>query len=137
MSYKPSKETPDLIPYFTVRDAENSIKFYQDAFGFEAATVSKDENGNIMHVEMKRGPVIIMFCPEGAWGPSKSPKTLGVNMPLNLYMYCENVDALYAQAIKNGAQSKMEPNDAFWGDRHCAVTDIDGYEWSFGTCLNK
>lgn len=147
MSYKPSKETPDLIPYLIVRDAEASIKFYRDAFGFEAGTISKDDKGNIMHVEMTRGPVLIMFCPEGAFEsagkdantrtPVKAPKTQGITMPINLYMYCEDTNKLYAQAIKNGAISKMEPNDAFWGDRYCAVTDIDGYEWSFGTFLNK
>jgi uncharacterized glyoxalase superfamily protein PhnB len=50
-------------------------------------------------------------------------------------LYCDDVDALYKQATSNGAQSKMEPNDAFWGDRVCQVIDPDGYLWMFAKSL--
>jgi uncharacterized glyoxalase superfamily protein PhnB len=75
-----------------------------------------------------------MFCPEGAFGiPKKAPVTLGIIVPLSMYVCCEDTDALYQKAMATGAKSVMEPHDSFWGDRFCSVTDPDGYEWGFGT----
>jgi uncharacterized glyoxalase superfamily protein PhnB len=134
-SYKPD-HLPHLIPYLVVKNIDESVKFYQEAFGFKLVDMSYDENKKPLHVEMKRDGAYIMFCQEGAFGsPQKAPITQGMMMPLNLYVYCEDVDALYNQAIKNGAISRMVPEDRFWGDRMCAVADPNHYEWSFGTHL--
>ena len=137
MSFKPD-HLPTLIPYLSVRNAQDAINFYQKAFGFELTSSSKDESGEPAHAEMKRGDAVIMFAGEGKFGSAgQAPITLGVRPSTNIYVYCEDVDALYKQAIQAGAKSLMEPNDAFWGDRMCCVVDLDGYEWSFGTYLNK
>ena len=134
---------PQLSPYFTVSDAAKAIEFYKNAFGFIVTEGVKDEKGNYNHVSMKKEDAIIMFAPEGAWedkswgDPKKTPKNLGVRLPINMYIYCEDVDALYKQAIKNGAKSLAEPNDSFWGDRFCTLLDIDGYEWLFAHMLKK
>ena len=138
MSQRPYKPEgiSGLFPYLTVRDAEKSIDFYSNAFGFTLSSQpGKDEQGKIQHAEMKFGKdVSIMFAPEGAWGaPRKTPVALGVAPSLVLYIYCEDVDALYKQAMANGAQSTMPPNDGFWGDRICSLIDPDGHEWMFAT----
>lgn len=133
--YKP-EGIPQLFPYLTVKDAEKSIDFYEKAFGFKLSSEpGKDENCKIQHAEMKFGnDVSIMFAPEGAWGsPRKTPAALGITPSMTLYIYCEDVDALYKQAITHGAQSTMEPNDGFWGDRICNLVDPDGHEWMFAT----
>ena len=137
MSFK-RPHCPQLSPYLTVKDAEKAIKFYQQAFGFELIDAARDEKGAISHVEMKKGDAMLMFCPEGAFGaPKKSPVTSGITMPLNFYVYCENTDQLYEQALKCNAKSVMAPNDGFWGDRFCVVLDPDGYEWGFATYLGR
>jgi PhnB protein len=134
-SYKP-QGVPDLIPYLTVQNAEQSIKFYKEAFGFEVIQLGHGEGNEITHVEMRKAEVIIMFCPEGAFGNiNKAPITQNIIMPLSMYIYCVDVDKLYQQAIKVGAISKMIPSIGFWGDRFCTLLDIDGYEWSFATYL--
>jgi len=136
--YKP-KNMPGLIPYMTVQDAAKAIEFYKNAFGFEEVGVSYDDNKKPVHVEMRLHDALIMFAPEGVYGmDNKSPIGSGIKaMPLNLYVYCKDVDALYDKAIKAGAKSKMAPNDGFWGDRYCALVDPDGYEWSFATHLGR
>ena len=137
MSFKP-ENMPQLSPYMVVVDAKASIDFYKKAFGFEIDYISKDDNANPQHVSMKKNDAFIMFCPEGAFGiTKKSPVNQAVQMPINMYVYCENTDALYKQAIAAGAKSVMEPQDAFWGDRFCTVLDPDNYEWSFATTLKK
>ena len=121
-----------------VVDAKASIDFYEKAFGFEIDYVSKDENNNIQHVSMKKDDAFIMFSPEGSFGDTKkSPVNQNVQMPINMYVYCKNTDALYKQAITAGAKSVVEPQDSFWGDRFCTVLDLDNYEWAFATVLKK
>ena len=135
--FKP-KDSPALMNYFTVADAAKAIEFYQKAFGFTLRSSSPDEQGKICHGEMTKGEALVMFCAEGSYDcKDKSPKNLGITMPLTIYIYVEDVDKLYEQAMKNGAISKVEPNDGFWGDRFCGLTDPDGYEWMFATHLNN
>lgn len=138
MSNRPYKPhgLPGLLPYLTVRNAEKAVAFYKEAFGFELSSIpAKDEQGHIEHAEMKFGEdVIVMFAPEGAFGsPRKAPISQGVPTSLVLYIYCADVDALYKQAIEHGAQSTIEPNNGFWGDRFCGLIDPDGHEWMFAT----
>jgi PhnB protein len=131
---------PALLPYMTVKNAEASVEFYEKAFGFALSSPpSRDEKGQIQHAEMKFGEDIsIMFAPEGAWGsPRKTPNSLGVMPSLSLYVYCEDVDSFYKNAVANGAKSTMEPNDAFWGDRFCTLVDPDGHEWVFATNIGE
>ena len=131
-SYKPNN-LPDLIPYLIVKDANKSLDFYTKAFGFEIVN-KMEEEGKLQHVEMRKNDIVIMFCPEGAMGMNtKAPVTKGVEESISLYCYVEDVDAFYANAIKHGARSDMPPDDRFWGDRMCALTDHDGYKWSFAT----
>jgi uncharacterized glyoxalase superfamily protein PhnB len=37
------------------------------------------------------------------------------------------VDSVYAELVKAGATSTMEPWDAHWGQRYATVKDLDGY----------
>lgn len=138
MTTRPFKPNgiPRLFPYLTVKDAQRSIDFYTKAFGFQTSSdPACDEQGNITHVEMKFGEdAVIMFAPEGSWGSTrKAPVSLKVQPSLVLYTYCEDVDALYQQAMINGAVSVMKPETMFWGDRCCSLTDPDGHEWMFAT----
>jgi len=129
---------PQLSPYLTVSDGTKSIDFYRNAFGFEIEDEVKDDAGKPMHVSMRKQDAYIMFSPEGAYGGAKkTPVNLGVTMPINMYVYCEDTDELYKQAVAYGATTIMEPQDSFWGDRFCAVSDIDGYEWCFATVLKQ
>lgn len=137
MNFKP-KNVPQLSPYMTVIDAQKSMDFYKKAFDFEVNEVVNDDKGHPQHVSMRKGEALIMFCPEGAYGiTKKSPKTQRIEMPINMYIYCEDVDKLYMQALSYGAISLITPQDSFWGDRFCSMLCIDNYEWSFATLLNK
>ena len=137
MSFKP-ENMPQLSPYMVVVDAKASIDFYKKAFGFEVDYIAKDESNNIQHVSMKKDAAFIMFSPEGSFGDTKkSPVNQNIQMPINMYVYCENTDDLYRQAVTAGAKSVIEPQDSFWGDRFCTVLDPDNYEWAFATLLKK
>ncbi len=137
MTDRPAKpaDMPWLTPYLTVRDAEKSLDFYTRAFGFEAGMEPmRDSSGKINHAEMRYREAYIMMAPEGVWGgTSQAPVTSGTEVPLGLYVYCDDVDGFYKNAVDQGAESVDEPNDMFWGDRMCTLRDPDGYVWSFAT----
>lgn len=135
-----------LTPYLTVRDAEAAMKLYQAAFGFEPAIVMPGPGGKPLHVDMTyRGKTVVMFSPEDApWGGDmKAPASSGAQEPVGFYLYCDNVDALYKQALAAGCEaaasgdSKVGPEDMFWGDRIATVRDPDGYRWTLATKVGE
>jgi uncharacterized glyoxalase superfamily protein PhnB len=63
----------------------------------------------------------------------RPPGTQGVRCPISLYVYCEDVDALFERAIAAGAREIKPPQDQFYGDRTCVLEDKDGYWWNFAT----
>jgi uncharacterized glyoxalase superfamily protein PhnB len=128
---------PWLTPYLTVREARTAIAFFEAAFGFRVRDSVQDD-GAVMHVEMTyQDQLIVMFAPEGAFGSAaKTPKSAGATAPQSFYLYVDNVDAVYARAIKAGAKSLSEPQDQFWGDRFAQIEDPDGYRWALACHLS-
>jgi len=45
------------------------------------------------------------------------------------YLYVEDVDSLYKQAVDAGSKSVVEPSNQFYGDRHSAIEDPEGNQW--------
>ena len=127
--WKP-KGWPQLIPALTVADPKKSIEWYKKAFGFELEGEPMEMDGKIMHAELRLGEAKIMLGGEGC-GDLRSPKTAGIRPGNSFYIYCENPDSIYDRALKAGAKSEAEPEDMFWGDRACRLTDPDGYVWWF------
>lgn len=137
MSKRPPKQQgyPWLIPYLIVKDADAAIAFYQKAFGFETKMAMPMKDGKTGHVEMLWKDTMIMFgpvCESNEW-PHKPPVMSKVTSPISLYVYCDDVDALYARAVAAGAKGIKPPQDQFYGDRNCVLEDPDEYWWNFAT----
>jgi uncharacterized glyoxalase superfamily protein PhnB len=50
-----------------------------------------------------------------------------------MYVYCDDVDALFNRAVAAGAKAIRPPADMFYGDRVCTVEDPNHYLWTFAT----
>ena len=125
---------PWITPYLTVKDIEASLNFYEAAFGFERQYDTPNSDGSITHARMTWQDGSIMIGPEGAYGgTSRAPVTSGMESPISLYVYCDDVDALAQRAAAAGATMKFPPMDMFWGDRCCMLVDINGLAWNFAT----
>jgi uncharacterized glyoxalase superfamily protein PhnB len=123
-----------MMPCLVVKDGDAALDFYQRAFGFEKRLAIPGPDGRLKHGEMAWQDTAFMFSPESTEGcPAKSPATSGVPSPMGLYIYCNDVDALFARATAAGAKPVMPPQNMFWGDRMCSVSDPDGHNWSFAT----
>jgi uncharacterized glyoxalase superfamily protein PhnB len=115
------------------------MTFYEKAFGFSPGEVMRGTDGKVTHCGMRyQGRDLVMFAPEGAWGSSaKTPAHMGVDLPSSFYVYCEDVDALAAQAKNAGAKVEEDLADQFWGDRTVFLKDPDGYGWMFATKVGE
>jgi uncharacterized glyoxalase superfamily protein PhnB len=129
---------PWVTPYLTVRNSAAAMAFYQRAFGFEKRVAMTQPDGTLGHAEVSWREGVIMFGPEGGNGGScRAPVSLGVVSPVSLYVYCEDVDALFARATEAGAKAELAPQDMFWGDRMCKLVDPDGHVWHFATHVGQ
>lgn len=127
-----------ISPYIIVSDVDRAADFYKEAFGFEKNHLVAGEDNTSWHAEMQYKDHLIMFGKAGAYGgKTQSPNETGIESPINLYLYCEDVDAFYERALQAGAKSLSEPEDTFWQDRMCRLQDPDGYVWCFATYLGE
>ena len=130
---------PWLSPYLIADDVDHLLSFCQKAFGFTPDERVKGDDGKTWHASMRyRDQVVMMGKINEAEAKNKkanfhSPKVSGVECPIGLYLYVDDVDVFYKHAVANGAKSIDAPQDMFWGDRVCRLQDPEGYLWSFGT----
>lgn len=115
----------------TMTDMKSAMTFYKKAFGFKTRGILKGPDGKPVHVEMTLRDTVLMMGPETP-GWNKSAKTLG-GTPFTLYLYVEDVDRVFARALKLGATQRMPVSDMFWGDRCGNLIDPEGYSWSLGS----
>ncbi len=130
------KPVPDgyhtATPYLTVRGAAEAIDFYQRAFGAQELFRMPGPNGKIMHAEILVGDSHIMLADESAASGSQAPPALN-GTPVGIFLYMEDVDKTFKQAVKAGAKETLPVQNMFWGDRFGRLTDPFGHKWMLAT----
>jgi PhnB protein len=121
-----------ITPYLVVNDAARAIDFYKRAFGAQEKMRMDSPGGKIAHAELKIGDSIIMLSDEMPGTGARSPRSLG-GSAASVFLYVENVDTVFKQAVSAGAKADAEPSDMFWGDRYGKITDPFGHQWSLAT----
>lgn len=134
VNWKPSNWVGSLAPHLVVKDAPKAIEFYKKAFNAQEIMRMPGPGGKIMHAEIQIGDAIVMLGDEAPemGCEMKSPVTLN-GTPVTIFLYVQDVDKFYDQAVKAGAKAVMPPQDMFWGDRYGNLTDPFGHTWSFAT----
>jgi PhnB protein len=113
-----------VTPYLHPRGAENLIDFLKNAFGAEEAARFQSPDGVIQNAKVGIGDSVIeMGEAHGEWQP----------MPAAIYVYVEDVDALYQRALRAGAISMQPPANQPYGDRTAHVQDPHGNVWYLAT----
>jgi PhnB protein len=118
--------------YLTLNDAARAIDFYKRAFGAQEVMRMKGPDGKIGHAEIKIGDSVIMLADEMPGSGSRSPQSLG-GTTAGIFLYVENADAVFNQAVAAGAKVDAPLADMFWGDRYGRVKDPFGHSWSVAT----
>lgn len=120
-------------PYLIAKDAASAIEFYKKAFGATERERIADASGAIRHAEFMIGDSPFMITDENPDYPAwLSPQSRG-GSPVHIYLYVEEVDAVFKQAISCGATELLPVQDQFYGDRSGGVTDPFGHVWYIAT----
>ncbi|MDJ0807912.1 MAG: VOC family protein [Gammaproteobacteria bacterium] len=126
----PPAGMPRITPYLFYRDVRAALVWLHRTFGFEVKGEPLEMQEGMLHAEMGYQDGFMMMGTPSEERGAKSPHELsGIHQ--SLYIYVDDVDAHYRQALAEGATTLTEPMDMFWGDRMYAVKDLEGHHWSF------
>lgn len=125
-----------ITPYMIIQNAGDAIEFYKKVFGATESMRIADEDGKIRHAEIRIGGSPVMIVDEFQGSPYvRSPHALG-GASVHLYLYVEDVDSLFQQAVAAGAQVLKPLKDNDDGDRRGGLTDPFGHVWWIAACIN-
>ena len=130
------KTIPDgyhsVTPYLSIKGASDAIEFYKKAFDAIELFRLDMPGGIIGHAEIQIGNSRIMIadpCDDVSFG---DPKALS-GTTVGLYVYVNDVDAMYSQAVDAGAKAVKLVEDQFYGDRIGTIEDPYGHRWFLAT----
>ena len=121
-----------ITPYLVMENAGAWLKFVEKAFDAETTFLLKHESGKdagkVMHATTKIGDSNIMFSEVMENYPPVTTM---------LYLYVDDVDSIYKQAVNAGAVSVREPRTEFYGDRAGCVKDKWNNTWWIATHVEE
>ncbi len=118
-----------ITPYLVADDVTSLIHFLKKVFDAELrGETTIREDGSIQHVEMQIGDSVVMM---GEPAEETAP------MPAMLYVYVDDCDATYKDALAAGATSIREPAVYPHGDRYGGIKDPTGNIWWVVTHVGK
>lgn len=133
MSTKPFPEDqPRVTPYLCVDGAAAGIDFYVAVLGASETMRMAGSDGRIHHAELRIGDSVVMVADEFPDLGFRGPRSIG-GTPVNLYVYVEDVDAVFAEALSRGATEVSAVKDEFYGDRVGHFEDPFGHRWHVAT----
>jgi PhnB protein len=113
-----------VTPYFHAQGAGRMIDFLKQAFGAQEVASFKSPEGTVHHASLKVGDSMVELGEaHGQFQP----------MPTAIYMYVNDTDEVYRQAVQAGGISTMPPTDQPYGDRNAWVDDPFGNSWYIAT----
>lgn len=122
-----------LTPSLTVKDAAVAIDFYGRAFGaVEVSRATAPDGKRVWHCELQIGDSRLMLMDEFPEHGGHAPAASGA-VGFSIWLYVDDVDAVFERAVAAGARAAMPVNDAFWGDRFGGLVDPFGHNWSIAT----
>ena len=113
--------------YFHPIGAQRFIDFVTNAFGGKEL-MRHAEGDMIMHAKVQIGDSVIEL------GEARYPPQ---PLPTAIYLYVNDVDAVYEDALKAGGTSLLTPTDQPYGDRNAWVKDPFDNVWYVAAPIRK
>ena len=88
-----------VTPYFSVRGAPRFIEFLKQAFDAKDTHIAAFPDGTILSAEVRIGNSMVVIGEDNSDQPEEKLSRA------KLYMYVDDVDAVYSQALQAGAKS--------------------------------
>jgi uncharacterized glyoxalase superfamily protein PhnB len=108
-----------IMPYLVLKDVRGFLKFVLNTFDAEILTEHLDDDGRVMHAEIKIGNSTVMM--------GEANEIWGVNNA-GMFIYVEDADKTFQLALRNGAESIMELTNQEYG-RSGGIKDPFGNIW--------
>jgi len=113
-----------VTPYLVVNDADAELRFLEAAFSAEIRDCTRTPDGRVAHAEVTIGDSLVML---GQCGPESAAPSPAI------YLWVDDVDATWAQALAAGATEESKPQDMPYGHRNGGVIDPNGNTWWIGS----
>jgi len=124
-AFKP-QDYNSVSPYLVVDGAAGTIQFLVDVFSAVELRRFPDDEGRIIHAELKLDDSVLMIADGNAeWPP----------IPSYVHVYVTDVDAVYRRALEAGAVSVQEPVKKEDADKRGGVKDAGGTTWWIATMV--
>lgn len=119
-----------LMSAVCYRDPRAALANLEAAFGFEISMLIEDDDGNVVHSEMRFGNAVVMIGHE--WSEDhKSPLSIGGKNTQTVHIQIDtDVDAHCERARAAGFEIIVPPETQFYGDRTYRCRDPEGHFWT-------
>jgi PhnB protein len=126
--WKPT-DYPSVSPYLITANATRVMEFLEAVVDAERVRVFENDDGSIMHAEVRIDDSVVMIGEAGGdWPP----------IPSHVHVYVEDVDAAYASALENGGRALAAPTqNEGETDRRGGVMDPGGNTWWLATHVGE
>lgn len=123
-SWKPSGYT-SVSPYLVTENAAAVVDFLIRGLGGSALRRYEDDDGSIIHAEVRIDDTVVMLGQAGEGWPAA---------PSHLHVYVPDVDAAFQRALEEGAEVVQAPTRKDGDpDRRGGVEDPGGNTWWLAT----
>ena len=130
-----SAPAPTVWPVLHYDDTNAALVFLVEAFGFEAALAVRDDEGDVIHAEMR--------WPDGGalvFGSTKHVDSVHGEMRAGTsacYVITDDPEAVFERAAAANAEIVERPHETAFGSgvptRAFTARDPEGNLWTFGT----
>ena len=127
MSIQITGEEYPVTPYFTVKNADRLIAFACAVFDAVVVKENRYEDGTVQHVRLRIGNSLLML--------NESTDAFSANVS-QMHVRVKDAEAVYTDALREGAVSLMEPNDRPFGERMAGIKDPCGNVWWIATPIS-
>lgn len=117
-----------VTPHLVVPKASDAIEFYKKAFGAREVSRFSGPDGRVMHAELEIGDSRVMLGDEMPEMGVRAPTSVG-GTPVALFIYQDDIESLWRQALSAGARQVDPLVSQFWGDKAGSVEDPFGHRW--------
>jgi uncharacterized glyoxalase superfamily protein PhnB len=126
---------PAVWPVLHYDDVERAVRFLVDAFGFREALAVRDDDGDVIHAELRwpaGGAVVVGGTKHtgGVHGGLRAGATAS-------YVVADDLDTVYERARRARMEIVEQPHETQFGagvpTRAFTARDPEGNLWTFGT----
>ena len=122
-----------ISPMLAVRRGAKAVEFYKQAFGARELFRLDGENGDVV-AQLAVGEADFWLADESPENKNFSPESLN-GATTRMVMVVDDPDAVFARALKAGANQIWPVTDQPYGWRVGRVVDPFGHHWEIGKPL--